>query len=106
LPSVPVAGGLWLGQTGVVDRHCRAGFARVKPNLEQAGARWQMVGTCVPPTDEQPVGRVDCEVAATDGNAADVNAEFAAGMWIEYGVFAHPERQRVGASEVLEDTLR
>jgi len=65
-----------------------------------------VVGTGVTPADEETVGWFNFEVAAADRYATDVNGEFAARMWVDHGVLAHPGDERFGTGEELEDLLR
>ncbi len=52
------------------------------------------------------MGWFNFEVAAADRYATDVNGEFAARMWVDHGVLAHPGDERFGTGEELEDLLR
>src|SRR5262245_46246257 len=106
LPAAGMFGLFGAWQVAVFQVDASAVAFGGKSDLYRAGPRRQVVRTGVTPADEQPARRVDMQVAAPDRRPLDVEAEPAAWLGLEQGVFAHPGDHRLRPGEVLKHPFR
>jgi len=73
-----MARGLGLRESTVEDLDVGSSRVRLEAYLEHTRPRRQPIRSDVTPADDETVGAVEFEIAATHGDAADVDAELAA----------------------------